>query len=106
MAIYFYFFPSETSVPCSAVDCRYGRFVFGGSIIYIVASCAVVVIVVSSVVMTLACRICSQRSDVNLSRLPEGCEFQRNFISAAMHQRVSFVYFYFIFNSVKLFIMY
>lgn len=82
--------PELNSVPCSAtVDCHYGRFVgFGNSIVYIVASCAVVVIVVSTVVMFLACRICSQRSDeLRLSRLPEGCEFQRNFLSAAMHQR-------------------
>lgn len=104
-----FFFLELNSVPCSTtVECH-GRFIgFGNSIVYIVASCAVVVIVVSTVVMFLACRICSQRSEeLRLSRLPEGCDFQHNFISAAMNQRVrlyltkcTFTHFYIILSVI------
>lgn len=83
------------SGPCSAsVDCHFGRFIgYGNSIIFIVASCAVVVIIVSGVVMFLACRICSQRSEElhRLSRISEN-EFQRQCLSASMHHRVSIFY--------------
>ncbi|GFQ83632.1 ig-like domain-containing protein [Trichonephila clavata] len=48
--------------PCSSSeDCHY--FGFGNSILYIVASCAGVIMIVSTVIMFLACRICSRHSE-------------------------------------------
>ncbi|KAG8183235.1 hypothetical protein JTE90_014410 [Oedothorax gibbosus] len=50
--------------PCSpAEECHYGHFIgVGNSIMYIVASCAGVVMIVSTIIMFLACRICSKHS--------------------------------------------
>ncbi|GFT12110.1 ig-like domain-containing protein [Nephila pilipes] len=48
--------------PCSSSeDCHY--YGFGNSILYIVASCAGVIMIASTVIMFLACRICSRHSE-------------------------------------------
>ncbi|KAF8774580.1 low-density lipoprotein receptor class A domain-containing protein 3-like isoform X1 [Argiope bruennichi] len=50
------------SSPCSSSEeCHYPG--FGNSILYIVASCAGVIMIVSTVIMFLACRLCSRHSE-------------------------------------------
>ncbi|GIX67538.1 ig-like domain-containing protein [Caerostris darwini] len=52
---------SNPPCPPSNDDCRYPG--LGNSILYIIASCAGVIMVVSSVIMFLACRLCSRHSE-------------------------------------------
>ncbi|XP_054715486.1 low-density lipoprotein receptor class A domain-containing protein 3-like [Uloborus diversus] len=56
----------------TSIDCRYGHVIGNGNaVIYVLASCAIVVLVFSTMVMFLACRICSRRAEERWSRVLE-----------------------------------